>query len=80
MIMMQIKEDKFENLSEYIEKGLKYLGKAMQCIDELQDGGESRYGNRYGNRNGQGGYGNRWDDDGYDDMGRYGNRQGRGRY
>lgn len=41
MYMIEITEDKASDLSENIEKALKYLGKAMQCIDEAmsQSGG-----------------------------------------
>lgn len=39
--MIEITEDKASDLSENIEKALKYLGKAMQAIDEAmsQSGG-----------------------------------------
>lgn len=41
MYMIEITEDKASDLSENIEKALKYIGKAMQCIDEAmsQSGG-----------------------------------------
>ena len=32
--IVEITEDKLEGLSEHIEKGLRHLGKAMQCVDE----------------------------------------------
>ena len=32
--IIEITEDKVESLSEHIEKGLRHLGKAMQCVDE----------------------------------------------
>lgn len=81
MYMVKITEDKLGTLTEHIEKGLRYLGKAMQCLDELQ--GES-VGMRHG-------YGMREDDMNYrypmeDDMGMredMGYRRGRdyrGRY
>lgn len=37
--MIQITEDKAEHLVENFEKGFRYLGKAMQCIDELKQKG-----------------------------------------
>lgn len=40
MRIIEIREDKLSSLSEHVEKGLRYLGKAMQCIDDLQGGGE----------------------------------------
>lgn len=47
MYMIEITEDKASDLSENIEKALKYLGKAMQCIDEAmsQSGGIGERGN-----------------------------------
>ena len=41
MYMVEITDDKASDLSENIEKALKYMGKAMQCIDEAmsQSGG-----------------------------------------
>ncbi len=63
--MIEISEDKVSGLSEHLEKGLRHIGKAMQCIDELSQ--ESRMGER----GGYGRYGNR-----YDGGGRYGNRYG----
>lgn len=85
MRVIKITEDKKEKLSEYVEKMLKYGGKAMQCIEEL---GEEGYGERddddwedddemgmRGGYRGGGGYGNRED-------GGYGMRRSRrtGRY
>lgn len=40
MRIIEIREDKLSSLAEHVEKGLRYLGKAMQCIDDLQGGGE----------------------------------------
>lgn len=59
MRVIEIREDKLSSLTEHVEKGLRYLGKAMQCLDDMQGGGEmmgerrSRYdredmGGRYG--------------------------------
>lgn len=38
MKIIKITEDKKEKLSEYVEKMLRYGGKAMQCIEELDEG------------------------------------------
>lgn len=38
MRIIKITEDKKEKLSEYVEKMLRYGGKAMQCIEELDEG------------------------------------------
>jgi coenzyme F420-reducing hydrogenase alpha subunit len=79
--MIEISEEKREKLSEHMEKILKHAGKAMQCIEELEEemghrGGGAmgrRYGdmgerdnNRGGYRN-RGGYGERDDEDWVDD-------------
>lgn len=42
-MMIQITEDKMEGLSENIRKGFRYLGKAMQCLEEMSGDG---YGER----------------------------------
>lgn len=85
--MIEITEDKITDLSEHLEKGLRHIGKAMQCIDELSQesrmGERDRYGNRgsrYGNR-----MGNRDEEDEWEDEDEYmGERRGRssrtGRY
>lgn len=44
MYMIEITEDKATKMSESIEKALKYMGKAMQCIDEIMS--ESEMGER----------------------------------
>ena len=64
-MMIQITESKMEGLSENIRMGLRYLGKAMQCIEEMTgDGyGERDYDERredHNERNGR-----RWSDDDY---------------
>lgn len=70
MKVFEITDDKVGKLSENIEKGLRYIGKAMQCIEEL--GSDSEFGERYGER---------WDDEErYGERGRYGMRRGMGRY
>ena len=67
--MIEISGDKVSGLAEHLEKGLRHLGKAMQCVDDwMQDG--------YGER---GGYGER-DEDDWEDDDRMGERRyGRGR-
>lgn len=48
MYMTEITEDKLHSLIEHAEKGLKYMGKVMQCLSELEDeySGEGAYGER----------------------------------
>ena len=64
-MMIQIIESKMEGLSENIRMGLRYLGKAMQCIEEMTgDGyGERDYDERREDYNGRNG--RRWSDDAY---------------
>ncbi len=87
--MIEISEDKVSGLSEHLEKGLRHIGKAMQCIDELSQeshmGERERYGNRggrYGNRYGMRDEEDDWED--YGDDSYMGERRGRsmrtGRY
>lgn len=49
--MIEITDKKVGKLSEHIEKGLRHLGKAMQCVDEWMEkeghGERDGYGNRY---------------------------------
>lgn len=74
--IIEITEDKVESLSEHLEKGLRHIGKAMQCVDGLYEHserfGERGYG-RYGNR---GGYGSGNGGGGNSGGGGYGNRMG----
>lgn len=88
MYMIQIQEDKAEELKEHAKKMLKHGKKLYECIEELCEDssmGERNYGSRHGNYGGYSGYGNRigyredWDDD---DMGerRGVPGSGRGRY
>jgi len=90
--MIEISEDKVSGLSEHLEKGLRHIGKAMQCVDELceesrmgERGGYGRYGDRggrYGNRMGYREEDDEWED--YGDDSYMGERRGRssrtGRY
>ena len=47
MIMVEITEDKFDGLYENVEKGLRYLDKAMNCLGEMKrEGRRDRYGER----------------------------------
>lgn len=68
--IIEITEDKVESLSEHLEKGLRHIGKAMQCLEEFSSGeemGERRTdyddydGEEMGRRGGysRGGYGER---------------------
>ena len=84
--IVEISEEKREKLSEHMEKILKHAGKAMQCLEELEEemghrGGGSM-GRRYGDigerDNNRGGYGNR-DDDDWDDDEPMGERRRRSR-
>jgi len=55
-MMIQIEESKFDKLSDYTEKMLKYGGKIMSCLSEIEEehGGMGHRGG-YGMRGGQGG-------------------------
>lgn len=96
MYMIRIPQEKVTDLCENLEKGLRYVGKAMQCIDEVkqQEMGE-RGGYGMGMRQGPdmmnmgmrggggyngGGYGNRDYDDFDDMMGERRGVRGTGRY
>ena len=37
MYMIEITEDKFHSMAEHVEKGLKHMGKLMQCLEDLED-------------------------------------------
>lgn len=63
MYVIEIVEDDFKSLTEHISKGLKYLGKAMECLDKIEkhsqanereddydDEDDYRENERYGNR------------------------------
>lgn len=64
MRMIKIEESKKDKMSEYAEKMLKYGGKLMQCLEELDEGGMGERDDDYDED---------WDDD---DM--MGNRNGGG--
>lgn len=47
MYMIEITEDKLHSMAKHAEKGLRHLGKLMQCIDDLEDhSGSGAYGER----------------------------------
>ena len=55
MYMIEITEDRLHSMTEHVEKGLKHMGKLMQCLEELEDdfSGEGAFGEkgRLGMRN-----------------------------
>lgn len=75
--MIEIREDKLDELVENAEKMLRYGGKVMSCLDSL--GGER---GRMGRRSPMPDYRDEWrtERDDYDDdrESRYGERDGRG--
>lgn len=84
-MIIEISEDKIDELAEGMEDMLHVGGKMMSCIERLREGGDDdKMGRRYGRRMNRRGsnYGRRdenedWDDD--ESM--LGNRRGRdGRY
>ena len=76
--IIEITEDKLGTLAENAEKMLRYGGKVMQCIDDLQRG-SGRMGERYyDDYRSMGNDRNKWNDD--DDRDRYGERGYRRRY
>ena len=46
MFMIEITEDKFDDLYENIESMLRFGGKAMTCLDKMKHEKEDRYGER----------------------------------
>ena len=55
MYIIEITEDKLHSMAEHVEKGLRHMGKLMQCIEELEEdfSDEGAYGEkgRLGMRN-----------------------------
>ena len=49
VIMVKVPSTKIEDLCEDVEKGLRYMGKAMQCLDAIK---QEQMGERMGNREG----------------------------
>ena len=37
MYIIEITEDKLHSMAEHVEKGLRHMGKLMQCIEELEE-------------------------------------------
>lgn len=56
--IIEIQEDKIENLSEYTEKILHYGGKLMQCVENLSK--KSKYNEYYDHKKHDR---DRWDDE-----------------
>lgn len=48
MYMIEITESKLHSMAEHVEKGLRHMGKLMQCIEELEEefSGSGAYGER----------------------------------
>ena len=44
--IIEIQESKLQNLEEYAEKVLRYGGKLMQCLEDLE--GKSKYNEYHG--------------------------------
>lgn len=95
MRVIEITEKKRDKLSHNVEKALKYMGKVMQCVEELEDDDsdmgyrddDAGYRGRMGNRQPMGrrmrddmGERDDWDDDDDDDMGERRRRNSRGRF
>lgn len=55
MYIIEITEDKLHSMAEHVEKGLRHMGKLMQCLEELEEefSDEGAYGEkgRLGMRN-----------------------------
>ena len=37
MYIIEITEDKLHSMAKHVEKGLRHMGKLMQCIEELEE-------------------------------------------
>lgn len=61
--MIEISESKVGKMADYAEKMLRYGGKLMQCIDELEGNEFGERSGSYGNRYGGGDMGYRHDDE-----------------
>ena len=48
MYVIEITEDKLQSMAEHVEKGLRHMGKLMQCIEELEEdfSGSGAYGEK----------------------------------
>ena len=94
MRVIEITEKKRHKMADYAEKMLRYGGKLMQCLDELDEESEmgerdddTGYRSRMGNRHPMGrrmrddmGERDDWDDDDDFDMGERRGRNSRGRF
>ena len=59
--IIEIQDTKLENLSECAEKVLRYGGKLMQCLEEIE--GKSKYNEYYGHDRKQRREKDRWDEE-----------------
>ena len=48
MYIIEITEDKLHSMAKHVEKGLRHMGKLMQCIEELEE--DSSSSGAYGDR------------------------------
>ena len=76
--IIEIQDSKMQHLTDYAEKVLKYSGKLMQCLEELENDSKSKYNEYYGpdyrnDLNYKGRESKRYDRERYDDD-RYPNR------
>lgn len=78
MYVIEISEDKYEGLSENVEKAIKYMGKVMQCVDAMKDSSREMEESEFQQRRGRS-YRDSYDHDYRNwDEDRYGERMGRG--
>ena len=63
MYMIEISESKVGKMADYAEKMLRYGGKLMQCIDELEGNEFGERSGSYANRYGSGDMGYRHNDE-----------------
>ena len=47
MYVVEFTEDEYENISECIHKGVKYITKAMECMEKIHAKKHSNYEERY---------------------------------
>ena len=45
--IIEIQDSKMQHLTDYAEKVLKYSGKLMQCLEELENDSKSKYNEYY---------------------------------
>ena len=48
MYVIEITADKLQSMAKHVEKGLRHMGKLMQCIEELEEdfSGSGAYGEK----------------------------------